>query len=128
MIANHCQDVDLEKVYELQGGQHNDLGSAIYVVMYQDEKGQERNMYQAGKEIALHCNEKLAQEYIDMLNVHPGRKGIKFIYRKESYAPQGQYNVWEPDVVQDEIDDLRIRYEAEEAEGLYDESIKREEK
>lgn len=112
MIYNHIDEVNLNKVYEMQGGNHSEVGTAIYVVMYIKNNDNPQPMYQRGKEIALHCSEQLAQKYVDTLNKYSSVKDVKFTLRRESYAPSGQYNVWEKDQIEDEIADETSRGDA----------------
>jgi hypothetical protein len=114
LIANHCDEVDLNKVYELKGGEDTLTGSSIFIVMYTQDGSEPKPMYLHGKEIALHCNEELAKEYVDALNKNPQRKGVVFTYRREHYIPEGEYNVWEANEVEEEISELNLRSNADE--------------
>lgn len=103
MLAYHTNEVDLNKVYELQGGDSGEQGASVFELIFVNEKGEE---VQGHPNYVLHCSDELANRLVDIMNKYPGRVGwstkiAKLPSKDLASGDQRDVKVLEPDDVEE---------------------------
>ena len=102
LVAEHGEDVDLEKVVEQETDEKSDIGTGAFELTCFNEKGEQVNYHEP---IALKCHKEVAQKLLDVMNKYPGRVGYHWEIERMAYVPSNEYQVIDGDAA---VDDWRI--------------------